>query len=238
VTTDAGPTSKPAADSAGITAGHDDGLIELADVRHFVDSFVAPAAVDRVTAGTGMWCDQWDEHPDVLLRLAELAASRTSLVPDTDDDRGGDPVGIARWWVDIFDRHIFTVCAVDGPLQRCRHGHVPPGTPLGGDRFFESVQEWFDAWFAVVWTRRVTDLYWCDQWQEHPEVYLQMIELWTLWEAARLRPGGLLGWWEQAHRTLAYVTCGDGPFADCKLNAEHRPHPHDLVGRKLSRPGP
>lgn len=210
--------------------GWDDDELAAEDLAGFVAAYVAPWAVDRHTAGTGIWCPQWDQHPDLLLRLAELAGSRAGLFAG-DADTDVDPSELARWWVDVLDRHIAAICAPDGPLRRCRHGHQD--TPTASPLRFESVHDWFAGWFALIWTRRDIDLFWCDQWGRHPEVLLQLIELWTLWETARLHPGAMLGWWNQTHRTMAHLTAETGPMAACKTSRRHQSSWVALNGQRI-----
>jgi hypothetical protein len=206
----------------------DDDDLSDEELHGFVDAYVVPWAVDRHRAGTGIWCPQWHKHPDVVLRLAELTGSRAALF-ETEDDV--DRVAIGRWWVDLLDRHIAAVCAIDGPLRRCRHGHQDNAeqTPLR----FKSVHDWYASWFALIWTRRPVDLWWCDQWHQHPEVLLQLIELWILWETARHQPGAMLSWWEQAHRTMAHITAENGPMAACKTGRSHETRWVTLDGQPI-----
>jgi hypothetical protein len=189
----------------------------LDDARTFVASYVVPWVVDRVAAKTGVWCDRWEDHPAVVVRLAELAASRAQLFEEADPEEPVDNrQAIARWWVDVFDRHLTAIVALDGPLRACQHGH---GVDQDTSTRFPDAVTWFGAWFAPVMARQSTDLVWCDQWDQHAEVVLQVTELWIAWEAARRVDGGMLGWWDHAYRTLGYLGAPGGTFAGCKRRA-------------------
>lgn len=219
-------------DASRAEGGHwDDDALTAEDLQAFVDAYVAPWAVDRHAAGTGIWCPEWKQHPDVVLRLAELAGSRAAMFAADDADTDPDPLELGRWWVDLLDRHVAAICALDGPLRRCRNGHHDSADPT--PLHFASVHDWFARWFAVIWTRRPTDLFWCDHWDEHPEVLLQLIELWMLWETARLQAGGLLAWWEQAQRTMGHIVGETGPMAACKTSRTHQTSWVALDGRHI-----
>jgi hypothetical protein len=186
----------------------------LDDARTFVESYVVPWLVDRAAAGTGLWCDQWEDHPAVVIRLVELAASRAQLFEvDNPEDPPDNRQAIARWWVDVFDRHLSAIAALDGPLRACQHGH---GADQDTTTRYPDAESWVVGWLAPVLARQKTDRPWCEKWNLHAEVVLQVTELWIAWEAARLVNGGMLGWWDHAYRTLAYLSQPGGTFAGCK----------------------
>jgi hypothetical protein len=185
----------------------------LHDARTFVASYVVPWVIDRAAAKTGVWCDQWENHPAVVIRLVELTASRAELFEKDPDHPAGNRQTKARWWVDVFDRHLTAISALDGPLRACRHGHSVDGDT---STRFPDAMTWFGAWFAPVMARQSTDLIWCNKWDQHAEVVLQVTELWIAWEAARRIDGGMLAWWDHAYRTLGYLAQPGGTFSACK----------------------
>ncbi|MDQ6838792.1 MAG: DUF4913 domain-containing protein [Actinomycetota bacterium] len=201
--------------------------LDIAEVTDFVNAYVYPWAVGRLDAGTALWCNNWAEHPPVLVRLMELAASREHAL--------SDPGLAARWWVDVLDRHLDRVVALDGPFRGCRDTHDPNWVPGQKTRAYPNVEAWFEEWFALVLTRRTpADLFWCPGWQDHAEVHLQLTALWAAWEQARREPSAMLGWWDHAHRTLGVITGPAGPFAGCKLANGHGDGWRTLNGRDVT----
>jgi hypothetical protein len=195
-------------------------------IGNFVEVDVMPWVVDRVLAGTALWCDEWARHAGVAVRLRELAASRSVLLAS------GQPhsaLARARWWVDVFDPTLATITATDGPFRSCRQGHGCPD--VDQEPVFSDASTWFSDWFSQVLTRRSADLFWCDRWDRHPEVMLQLNELWVAWEDARRAPGRFLSWWAWAHQTLGYLTAEDGPMAACKTARGHASNWTTLDGR-------
>ncbi len=200
--------------------------IDVAEVVEFVEAYVYPWAVNRIAAGTGLWCPAWTEHPQVLVRAMELAISRQQAV--------ADPTLPGKWWVDIFDRHLDRFTALDGPFRNCQAGH-DPGPAKAKQPVFATVEAWFEDWFALVLTRRTpSDLFWCPGWQDHAEVHLQLTALWAAWEQARVQPSAMLGWWDRAHRTLGAITGPAGPFAACKLNNGHAESWKTILGQDVT----
>lgn len=197
--------------------------IDPDDLVVFVESYVLPWALPHLRAKTGLWCSRWEDHANVVQRLAELAISRDAAC-------AGDAGGPAKWWVDIFDRHLDRIIAVGGPFRYCQAGHNegPAAT------HYPDVTAWFENWFAIVLTRRDTELFWCPGWLDHIEVRAQMHSLWAAWEQARYEPVAMLGWWDKAHRTLASITASVGPFAMCKAARGHVQQWQTITGRPVT----
>lgn len=192
----------------------------------FVESYVLSWAVPQLRAKTGLWCPRWEDHAHVVQRLEELALSRDAAF-------GDGPGGPAKWWVDVFDRHLDQIIALDGPFRDCQARHNK-GPAAAAGTHYPDVTEWFESWFAIVLTRRDTDLFWCPGWLDHIEVRAQMHSLWAAWEQARSEPVAMLGWWDKAHRTLASVTASGGPFAMCKATRGHVEQWDTITGRPVT----
>jgi hypothetical protein len=108
-------------------------------------------------------------------------------------------------------------------LTASRDGHG--GTAAGGEgsSVYETVEAWYDDWFAPMHERAWTNGHgWCTRWAEHPEAHHCLTALWNAWEALHDQPTGMATWWVQyADPTLAAPRDEHGPFTACTLTAPH-----------------
>lgn len=78
---------------------------------------------------------------------------------------------------------------------------------------------------------------WCARWWEHPEAVVRLTTLWLAWEAARLQPGGVLGWFRDADANMDRLAAERGTFAQCAPD-RHRTAPALLTDPMPAGSGP
>lgn len=67
------------------------------------------------------WCDQWDHHPEAVVRLTALWQSWEVARANP------SPLEMSRWILEHHDRHMEVLTSIEGPFTECgRQGHVIP----------------------------------------------------------------------------------------------------------------
>jgi hypothetical protein len=113
------------------------------------------------------------------------------------------------------------------PPMAAASGDTEPTGDAAATTVYETVEAWYDDWFAPMHERAWTNGHgWCHRWAEHPEAHHRLTALWTAWEALHGAPVGMATWWVQyADPTLAALRDEHGPFTACTLIAHTTPEP-------------
>lgn len=89
-------------------------------------------------------------------------------------------------------------------------------TSSADDWLYTRLEDWVREVFIYVASRQIGSTWrWCSQWWNHVEAIGRLTVLWHGWEAARVKPEALPGWWmmfDHHTRNLFDPTC---TFADC-----------------------
>jgi hypothetical protein len=83
----------------------------------------------------------------------------------------------------------------------------------------------------LVYTRGVGPRYqrrWAADWWNYPEAVSRLEALWRSWEAARLEPTAMSGWWrDDVDHHMSVLMWAEGPFAASEdKNAPGEPLPY------------
>lgn len=98
---------------------------QFRSVEAFVNDYLAQIARRRLNRATAVWCPNWWEHPEALIRLTALWRAFEILTQDPG-------LGMSTWWLHHADPHLRALMDPDqGPFAVCdpRDGHS--SRPLG-----------------------------------------------------------------------------------------------------------
>lgn len=85
-----------------------------------------------------------------------------------------------------------------------------------GELLYPSAAAWVEGWFAEVATRQLGSQWrWCAWWWNHAEAVGRLTLLWQGWEAARISPEALPGWWTMFDHHVTRLFDSTCTFASC-----------------------
>ncbi len=94
-------------------------------VVEFVESYLSVAYARDVTTGYHVWCPQWWQHTEAVVRLDSLWRS-------WEFHRLDGATGLSEWWIGHADPHMRVLLDPNGPFKACSalRGHRDSIGPL------------------------------------------------------------------------------------------------------------
>ncbi|RKS80630.1 uncharacterized protein DUF4913 [Motilibacter peucedani] len=119
---------QPAAPAAGVpprepVAPRDEWVPLFGSLAEFVEGFFVVAFARTLGGPSGMWCAQWWDHAEAIMRLEALW--RTFEAARLDPDKG-----MATWFAHHLDHHLPVLLSSSGPFGQCRPDEHRPPPPL------------------------------------------------------------------------------------------------------------
>lgn len=104
------------------------GKDEYATLDEFVNEWLSVAYARQIRdVNDTVWCPDWREHKEAVLRLTAMWRAFNHL-------RGDVKLGVSSWWTEHADRHMVKLFDPTGPFKYCsvRNGHKNLLAPLPG----------------------------------------------------------------------------------------------------------